>query len=189
MASSALCKCAVLLFFFAGKAFNRALNITQRHFRDVAGRSPQDRDRFRGIEVKNMLKILDREIRPRVIAAACQEHKAHAALERRSQPDLSVQLIQFLQKAAFLHPLQVLVVVSQIVHHRKGGHIHQSLCKAVFVFDLAKAVFKALQYRSLIPLLQRPALRGCWCQTGRTHGAAYTACPDPPKGRCPWFPC
>ena len=88
-------KCAIFPLLRPVQAQNRAGDLPQGHFRNIAHRAAQDGEGFRGVKVIDMGEILAAEIVHGVDAAPGQHDKSHTALHQALKPCFGTEVIQF----------------------------------------------------------------------------------------------
>ncbi|RKJ80440.1 hypothetical protein D7X33_05920 [Butyricicoccus sp. 1XD8-22] len=133
-------KCAILLLFLPVQIPHRAGDLTQGHFGNIADSAAQDRQGFRGVEVKDMGKVLAAEILLGVDAAPGQHDIGHAVFQQPLKPLLRVEVVQFFQQTALFDTAQFGVVVTKVVLHDDLRRLQQALGKVGFVGKLPIAV-------------------------------------------------
>ena len=149
-------KCAIFPLLCPVQAQNRAGDLPQGHFRNIAHRAAQDGQGFRGVKVIDMGEILAAEIVHGVDAAPGQHDKGHAALHQAPEPCFGTKIVQFFQQAALFDAPQFRVVVAKVVLHDDLRRFQQAGGKTRAVRELAIAVLQCLDYRVLIPRLHLP---------------------------------
>ena len=84
---------------------------------DVASGHAQRVQGVARVEIYNAAEIVIGEVDSGIDTAASQKHIPDAIDQKRPIPHLQIQIIQFLQKAAVLIPMQLLQVVRHVVLH------------------------------------------------------------------------
>ena len=149
-------KCAILFLFLPVQIPHRAGDLTQRHFGNVADSAAQDRQGFRGVEVKDMGKVLAAEILLGVDAAPGQHDIGHAVFQQALEPRFSIEVVQFFQQTALFDATQLGEVVAKVVLHDDLCRLQQALGKVRLVSKLAIAVLQRLRHRPLVLRLHLP---------------------------------
>ena len=101
--------------------FHGFFNISKNHFRDAAGSSTQNGKCFEGIEVYHMGEVIRQKMLISIVTAPLQQNESNTVFYGGSEPNLQIQLIQFLQKAAGSHQLQIPEIVGKIIRNGQFG--------------------------------------------------------------------
>ena len=143
-------KCAIFPLLHPVQTQNRAGDLPQRHFRNIAYCTAQNGQRFRGIKVIDMGEILAAEIVCGVDAAPGQHDKGHTVFHQALEPCFGAEIVQFFQQTALFDALQFHVVVAKVVLYDDPCRFQQAGGKAGLIRELAIAVLQRLDYRVLI---------------------------------------
>ncbi|MBR0162423.1 MAG: hypothetical protein IJQ02_14235 [Oscillospiraceae bacterium] len=138
-------KCAISDLRLALHRAHGAGNLGEAHLADVSGGDAQCVQGVARVEIHDAAEILVGEVDSGIDAAASQEHISDAIDQERPIPHLQVQIIQFLQKAAVLIPMQLLQIVRHVVLHGVFRCREQRRRKRQLVFQLSKAVFQRIR--------------------------------------------
>lgn len=149
-------KCAIFPLLRPVQAQDRAGDLPQRHFRNIAHSTAQDRQGFRGVKVIDMREILAAEIVQWVNAAPGQYDKGHTVLHQNPKPCFGTEVVQFFQQASLFDTPQFREVVAKVVLHDDLRRIQQAGGEAGSVRELTIAVLQRLDHRVLIPRLHLP---------------------------------
>lgn len=149
-------KCTIFLLLRPVQTQNRAGDLPQGHFRNIAYCTAKNGQRFRGIKVIDMCEIFVAEIVHGVDAAPGQHDKGHAVFHQALKPCFSAEIVQFFQQAASLDTPQFRVVVAKVILHDDLCRIQKAGGKAGAVRELAIAVLQRLDHRIHIPRLHLP---------------------------------
>ena len=132
------------------------LNIPKNHFGDATGGSTQNREGFVGIEVYYMGEVIRQKMLISIVTAPLDRYESDTVFYGRSEPNIQIQFIQFLQKAAGSHQFQIPEVIGEIICNGQFGEFHQSLNHIHGLNIIAKAVAQRFFYGIFIPLLHLP---------------------------------
>ncbi|MDD2301387.1 MAG: hypothetical protein PHG30_02380 [Eubacteriales bacterium] len=96
---------------------NRAADLTQRHFGNIAGRVAEKGNDRKCIKVPDSGKILTVKVVRSVDTAAGQQHICHRRFQRALQFHLHIEIVQLFQKAVLPDIHQVRQIIHEIVVH------------------------------------------------------------------------
>lgn len=137
---------------------DRTCNLHQQllgYVADSAAQVVQDR---RGGKLHDTGKVLVLQVVGRVQAAAGEEGKLDAGGKQDAETHFQIQLVQFLQKAAFCVIGKVCQTVPVGFPHHAAGGLHQLFAQVVLL-DGAAPLFQRRQHRALVLLPQLPQVR------------------------------
>ena len=91
-----------------------------------------------------------------IVTAPPQQNERNTVFYGSSEPDLQIQIVQFLQKAAGSYQFQIPEVIRKIIRNRLSGGFCQCLNHVHGLNILSKAVTQGFFYGIFIPLLHLP---------------------------------
>ena len=109
-----------------------------------------------GIEVYHMWEVIRQKVLIRIVTAPLHCYESNTVFYGRSEPDLQIQIVQFLQKAAGSHQFQIPEVIRKIICNGQFGGFRQSLNHVHGLNIFSKAVTQGFFYGIFIPLLHLP---------------------------------
>ena len=136
--------------------FHRFLNIPKKHFRNTAGGSTQNGKGFVGVEVYHMGEVIRQKMLIRIVTAPLHSYESNTVFYGSSEPDLQIQIIQFLQKTTGSHQFQIPKIVRKIIRNGLLGRFRQGLNHVHGLNIFSKAIAQRFLYSFFIPLLHLP---------------------------------
>lgn len=109
-----------------------------------------------GVEVYYMGEVIWQKMLIRIVTAPLDRYESDTVFYGRSEPDLQIQIVQFLQKAAGSHQFQIPEVVGKIICNGQFGGFYQGLRHIQVLNFFAIAVTQGFYYGIFIPLLHLP---------------------------------
>ena len=91
-----------------------------------------------------------------IVTAPPQQNERNTVFYGSSEPDLQIQIVQFLQKAAGSYQFQIPEVIRKIIRNRLSGGFRQGLNHIHGLNIVSKAVAQGFFYGIFIPLLHLP---------------------------------
>ena len=121
---------------------DRAADLPQAHFRNVAGGDTKGVDGGRRVELIDVVKFIGRKILIRPQTQPGQQHIRHADLQGLPVEHRQVKIVQFLQQAVLSAVVQVLQVVCDVVRHGVAAGGAHRIHKIIFFGKVAKGGFQ-----------------------------------------------
>ena len=109
-----------------------------------------------GIEVYHMSEVIRQKMMMCAVAAALHSNECDAVFYGRSQPNLQIQIVQLLQKAACGHKLQVTKIIREVIRNSPLGGFDQGLSHIHGLNLFAIAVAQGFLYSILEPFMHLP---------------------------------
>ena len=139
-------KCAILFFGLSLQGIDGTGDFRKAHLPNISGGNAQGVQGIGGVKIYNAAKIILREIFRRVDPAPDQQHISYAVLQCRPVLHLNIQVIQFLQKAAFFIIMQLCEIVGHVVLHGVLCRREQRRGQIGCILQIAKAVFQRFDH-------------------------------------------
>lgn len=118
---------------------DRPADLTQLHFRNIAGGDAEGIDRGRGVKFKDMGKLVRCEIIVCPQAKTREQHIGHADLQCLTVEHLQIEVVQLLQQTILAAVAKILQVVRDVVRHGIVAGGAYGVCKVSFLGQTAKA--------------------------------------------------
>lgn len=109
-----------------------------------------------GIEIYYMGEVIRQKMLIRIITAPLHCYESNTVFYGSSEPDLQIQIVQFLQKAAGSHQFQIPEVIRKIIRNSLLGGFCQGLNHVHGLNIFSKAVTQGFFYGIFIPHLHLP---------------------------------
>ncbi len=142
-----VCNCAIYVRGLPLQAEDSSGNGRQAHLTNIPGGRTQSIQGFRGVEIQHIAEIIIHEMLCRVDIAPGKKHVPNAVLQGSAVFYLNIEVVQLLQKAAFLVAMQLREVIRHMILYSvfRCGEKRQRQIGAVF--QCTKAVFQRFNDR------------------------------------------
>ncbi len=120
---------------------DRLADLTQLHFRNIAGGDAEGIDRGRGVKFKDMGKLVRCEIIVCPQAKTREQHIGHADLQCLTVEHLQIEVVQLLQQTILAAVAEILQVVRDVVRHGIVAGGAYGVYKISFFGKVAKGGF------------------------------------------------
>ena len=109
-----------------------------------------------GIKVYHMGKVIRQKMMIRIVTAPLHGNESDTVFYGSSEPNLQIQIVQFLQKTSGCHQFQISEVVRKIICNSQLGGFPQGLNHIHGLNVVSKAVAQRFLYSIFILLLHLP---------------------------------